>query len=273
LNAAIARDAAETVMSHCEFAYFSSLLDIPGLAHAVTVRDGGVSDGAYSSLNLGYHVGDDAAKVTENRQHLAAALGYDGSTLVAAQQVHGAGVHIVGREEQGRGALDWQSALPATDALIVAQPQTPVLILVADCAPLLFVDAHHRVLAVVHAGWRGAVAGVASAALAQMQGHFLSDASAVRVGIGPCLCVDCLEIGPEVAAGVALVEPQAIVPRNPRPHLDLRAVLQSDLQRAGVLAQHIETSPDCPRCRTERFFSHRGQGGIAGRFGLVAWWK
>ena len=266
-----------------DFLHFASLRQIPGLHHAVTTRDGGVSEGAYASLNLGYHVGDDAARVTENRRRLAAALGYNGSTLVAAQQVHGAGVHSVERLDQGRGAFDWQSAVPEMDALIVAHRQTPVLILVADCAPLLLVDPVRRVLAVVHAGWRGAVAGVAAATLARMKTDFQTEARDVCAGIGPCLCVDCFEIGAEVAALAARVAPGAVIVNaaitdaavvgGNKPHLDLQAVLQSDLARAGVAAEGVEVLADCPRYRQQRFFSHRGQGTVAGRFGLVAWWE
>ncbi|HVF10294.1 MAG TPA: peptidoglycan editing factor PgeF [Abditibacteriaceae bacterium] len=260
-------------MADLKFLHFSSLQQISGLRHALTTRAGGTSEGAHSSLNLGYHVGDDAARVTENRRRLAEALGYDGSTLVAAQQVHGAQVHIVEPQDRGRGAFGWDDALPDNDALVQAHSQTPVLILVADCAPLLLVDPEHGVLAVVHAGWRGAVAGVTSATLNCMAQYFQTDAREVWVGIGPCLCSDCFEIGPEVAAEVAPVAPQAVLRGVSKPHLDLRAVLQSDLQRAGVAPEHIEALPDCPRCQPERFFSHRGQAGTAGRFGLVAWWE
>ncbi|HVF11176.1 MAG TPA: laccase domain-containing protein, partial [Abditibacteriaceae bacterium] len=73
-------------MADLKFLHFTSLQQIPGLRHAITTRAGGVSEGDYSFLNLGYHVGDDAARVTENRRRLTEALGYDGSTLVAAQQ-------------------------------------------------------------------------------------------------------------------------------------------------------------------------------------------
>ena len=260
-------------MAHIDFLQFASLQNIPNLHHAITTRAGGVSEGQYSSLNQGYHVGDEAARVTENRRRLATSLGYDGSTLVAAQQVHGARVHIVEQQDRGRGAFGWADAVAETDALIVAHSQTPVLVLIADCAPILLVDPGHQVLAVVHAGWRGAVAGVARAAAAQMQEHFHIEPHNIHAGIGPCLCTACLEIGPEVAIEVGSVAPQAIVPDDPRPHLDLRAVLQSDLQRASVAPESIEVLMDCPRCQTERFFSHRGQGGTAGRFSLVAWWE
>ena len=255
------------------FLHFASLCHVPHLQHSVTTRGGGTSEGPYASLNLGYHVGDDAARVTENRRYLAAALGYDADSVVAAQQVHGAQSHVVTADMRGRGALDWHSAPPSTDALIVQERQLPVMILVADCSPLLLVDPVQRVLAVVHAGWRGAVAGITSLTVERMQRDFSSSPSEILAGIGPCLCAACFEIGPEVAEAAAIIAPEAVQQGQAKPHLDLRALTHSDLQRAGVLEPHIETMLHCPRCEPETFFSHRGQNGVAGRFGLVAWWQ
>ena len=255
-----------------DFHRFASLDAIPGLRHLITTRSGGIGAGPYASLNLGYHVGDDPAQVTRDRELLAQAAGYRAASLVAAQQVHGAGVRVVGAAESGRGALDWDGALPSTDALVVGEPGVPVAILVADCAPVLLVDPVHRVLAVAHAGWRGALAGVAGAALRAMSESFATHPCEVLAGIGPCLCVPCLEVGEEVAEQAAAVCPSAVRLGQSKPHLDLRALTRHDLETAGVPPGNIEVLPDCPRCLPEIYFSHRGQGGVAGRFGLVAWW-
>lgn len=259
-----------------EFLRFDSFQNIPDLRHALTTRAGGVSSGEYSSLNLAFHVGDDEKAVRENRRILAASLDYDASTPVAAQQVHGADSVVVTRQDCGRGALDLESAIPECDALITREKNLPLLIQVADCASILIVDPIEKVLAVVHAGWRGAAAAVASKTLEQMAHEFGTNASEVFVGIGPCLCTACFEIGEEVVAEVS----GSCVVRKPhweKPHLDLRALITEDLARAGVLAAHIETMNLCPRCASENlgetFFSHRGQNGKAGRFGLVAWWE
>src|SRR5688500_9417970 len=144
-----------------EFQYFQSLQDIPSLRHAITTRDGGVSTGSYESLNLGFHVGDDADAVRENRRRVAETLGFDEHDLVCAQQVHNANCTVVTPEERGCGARRWESALSKTDGIICGYANTPALILVADCAPILIIDEVNEVLAVVHAGWRGAVAGIA----------------------------------------------------------------------------------------------------------------
>ena len=247
------------------FQQFSTFRDLPHFRHAITTRDGGFSRGDYASLNLAFHVGDDAEIVRRNRRALAHELGYDAEHLVAAQQVHGAECAVVGASQIGRGALDWDSALPATDALITAQSGVPLLILVADCAPVLLFDARARVLAVVHAGWRGALAGVASRAATSMQ-ELGARAADIRAGIGPCLCARNLEVGSEVAQ---LFENQSVLQaRGEKYRLDLRAVIIHDLQSAGI--EQIEVNESCPKDEAATFFSHRGQNGGAGRFGIVA---
>lgn len=243
---------------------------IPGLSHSITTREGGVSSGEYSSLNLAFHVGDEQGDVQQNRRILADALGYDAAALIAAQQVHGTTATVVTAGQRGRGAFDWDNALPDCDALIVGETGVPVLIQVADCAPILLVDPRHRVLAVVHAGWRGAVGKIASQTLELMQREFGTQGEDVWGGIGPSLCPACFEVGEEVAAQAP---PGCVVAGYEKPHLDLPAIVRHDLIDHGVRPDSIETMPHCPRCANDMLFSHRGQNGKAGRFGLVAWWQ
>jgi YfiH family protein len=255
-----------------QFEHFPSLQHIPNLRHAITTRAGGVSRHEYASLNLGMHVGDELMDVRENRRLLGEAFGFDYLDMVCAQQVHGAQVQVVTPEDRGRGARNWETAVAETDALIVEDSQTPALILVADCAPVLLVDEQHQILAVVHAGWRGAVESIASKTLRRINQRAGSKSQSTLAGIGPCLCVECLEIGEEVAGQI----PDPFIVRQPqwaKPHLDLRALIAYDLESAGVQSHHIEIIDECPRCRNEKYFSHRGQNGTAGRFGLVAWWE
>ena len=253
--------------------HFSFLSDINGLQHAMTTRHGGSSTRFYNSLNLGFHVGDNAEDVCENRRIVAQKLGFDAAHLTYAQQTHSANIEIVTSENRGRGALDWQSAIPETDTLITRESNTPLVILVADCAPLLLVDEVNRALAVVHAGWRGATSRIASQTVLKMTEVFKTKAEDVRVGIGPTLCVDCFEVGEEVVRAANEIAPQSILHDFAKPHLDLRELLREDLRSVRVLDSQIETLPQCPRCQTQDFFSHRGENGATGRFGLVAWWS
>lgn len=249
------------------------LAAVPGLGHAISTRHGGVSEGPYATLNLGGHVGDDPARVAGNRRLLAQAAGYAATELVTAQQVHGTRIVQATAADSRRGAFDWESALPEADGLLVTEPGLPVGILVADCAPVVVVDPVHRALALVHAGWRGALGRIASAAVQMLADTVGARPAELLVGVGPTLCTDCLEVGHEVGDAVQQVFGDAVLRLDaPKPHLDLRALLVADLAAAGVPPAQIAFHPACTRCQTARFFSHRGQGGHAGRFALVAWW-
>jgi len=245
---------------------------VPGLRHVISTRAGGVSPGPYAALNLGAHVGDDPACVAENRRRLAAAAGYAAETLVTAQQTHSINLAWVGARDRGRGALDWASAIPDTDGLLVHTPGTPVAVLVADCAPVLIAAPGPRALAVVHAGWRGAVDRIASHAARALLAETGCRPEDLLAGIGPTLCPDCLEIGHEVADTVTDRFGTAVLASGDKPHLRLRDLLIADLATIGVSAAHIVIHPACTQCETARFFSYRAQHGTAGRFALVAWW-
>ena len=245
---------------------FSSFSDIPDFRHAVTTRAGGFSVGDFASLNLGFHVGDNAETVRRNRRVLAGELGFNVGNLVCAQQIHGAHCAVVNSSHAGRGAIEWDSALPDTDAIITAETDLPLLILVADCAPILLVDPTARIFAVVHAGWRGALGGVAAGAVVKME-ELGARRENIRAGIGPCLCARNLEVGGEVAA---LIEDKTVIEASGEKFtLDLRALVRRDLENAGV--NRIEIMENCPKDEGAIFFSHRGQNGRAGRFGIVAW--
>lgn len=252
---------------------FSIFDQIPNFHHAITTREGGVSSGESRSFNLAFHVGDGIEKVRENRAILAKRIGFDAQKLTCAQQIHGDTIQIVGRAEIGRGALSWDDALPACDALLTREVGVPLLILVADCAPLLMVDELNRAFGIVHAGWRGAVAGIAGKSVLAMKNAFGTRAETLKVGIGPCLSVENLEIGPEVAAIVEKFDFDALISDWEKPHLDLRGLLRRDLEKRGVLESNIEVMDFCPKTRNDLFFSHRAQNGVAGRFGIVAFWK
>jgi polyphenol oxidase len=165
----------------------------------VTTRHGGVSAGPYSTLNLGLHVGDNPADVLVNRRRVAAAAGADLGDFVFCGQAHGRRVAIVSGADRGRGAFRLDDAVASTDAVVTTDPGTVLAILVADCVPIILADPQAGVLACVHAGWRGTVAGVTGAALHAMQG-LGARPGRIRAAIGPAVAADRYQVGPEVAA-------------------------------------------------------------------------
>ncbi len=165
----------------------------------VTTRAGGLSTGPYAELNLGLHVGDDPAVVVANRERAALSVGLGLDDLVFAHQVHGRGVAVVGTADSGRGARQWETAVGGTDALVTREAGVGLAILVADCAPVALYDPVGHAVAGVHAGWRGAVAGVAAAAVEALVagGSRREDILAVQ---GPAVPAEAYQVGEDVAA-------------------------------------------------------------------------
>ena len=250
-----------------------------GLRAAVTTRHGGVSGGPYTSLNLGLHVGDEAAAVLENRERAVATVGGSLDDLVTANQVHGRMVATVTRADRGRGAWSATEAVADADALVTDEPGVVLMILVADCVPILLFDPERRVLGCVHAGWRGTCLRAADAAIDAMVAQG-ARRDAVVAGIGPAIAPDAYEVGEEVATalrdalggggsaggagGGSLLRPGA----RDRWHLDLAGANRRFLIEAGVRPERIHpmTVPTGP---AGPFFSDRAQR-PCGRFGLLA---
>jgi len=172
-------------------------LDGQGAEAIVTTRDGGVSAGVYATLNLSFSVGDEPGNVVENRRRAAAAIGAGLGDLVFARQVHGAAVRVVTGADRGGAAVSGGTVGDA-DALVTSEPGPVLAVLVADCVPVVLYDPRARVLACVHAGWRGTVARATGAALAAMETLGARRAD-VRAGIGPAIGPDRYQVGAEVA--------------------------------------------------------------------------
>ncbi|HEY2520526.1 MAG TPA: laccase domain-containing protein, partial [Streptosporangiaceae bacterium] len=133
------------------------VLDAFPLTAVVTTCTGGVSAGAYGSLNLSFMVGDEPENVLANRRRAAAALDADLADFVFAAQVHGDVTRVVGAADRGRGTLTAADAVPGTDVLVTADPGTVLAVLAADCVPIVLYDPVAQVLACAHSGWRGTV--------------------------------------------------------------------------------------------------------------------
>jgi hypothetical protein len=228
-------------------------LESTGATVVVTDRHGGISTGPYASLNLGDHVGDDPNAVAVNRERLAAALGV--SDLKIVRQVHGATI------------VDADDATPATEADgIVVEGPIAAAILVADCVPIVLVDAAARRLVLVHAGWRGLAAGVLSSAMAH-----LPTPERVVVAIGPAISQARYQVGPEVAEHFAHVEGALVADGGDRSRLDLRAVAVNQLRALGVDDDAIHIADEVTDGGTT-FFSDRAER-PCGRFAMAARWQ
>jgi polyphenol oxidase len=230
-----------------------------GARWAVTDRAGGSSQAPYDSLNLGDHVGDDPDRVTANRARLAAEMGLAPGDLRFMSQVHGAGVAHVGREPG--------TAPPEADAMVTADRGVGLVVLVADCVPVLFAARRSDVIAVAHAGRRGVAAGVVPATVAAMQ-ELGARPSRIVVKVGPAICGQCYEVPQAMQEEISAAVPEArSTTKNGTPGLDLRAAVVAQLIHAGV--QTIEVESWCTAER-EDLYSHR-RDGISGRFAGLVW--
>ena len=250
------------------FRLFSS---IPGLRHFVSARQGGVSERNFSSLNLGFHVGDNNFDVLRNRKQLAQATGIDIFRFTCANQCHSGNVAIVDQASRGKGAVDKESALPNTDGMITNVECICLGVQVADCVPILLYDPVERVIAALHAGWKGALRKIAASAVEKMIQQYGCRAENMIAGLGPSNGPCCYEVGTDVVheAEMALGNPGAVIrpARTPGKYIfDQWLVNRKQLLDLGLKEHHIETAGLCTQCHHDIFFSSRAGQGVTGRF-------
>ena len=243
---------------------FEALEPYGEVVHGITARHGGVSTGAWASLNLTKGNGDDPERVEQNLRRASEAFGVMRSDLVSPNQRHTANAVRVGAAERGQ-------VLANTDTLLTDESDVPVLLRYADCTPVLLYDPRHRAFAVVHSGWRGTVAGAVPTAVAAMGEAFGSEPAELIAGVGPSIGPCCYEVGDEVvaAARAAFDEPESLLPRNgsERRHFDLWSANRRWLNDAGV--RRVEVAEICTACHMDEFFSYRGGKGRTGHFGAL----
>jgi polyphenol oxidase len=240
----------------------------------VTGRGGGVSVGAYESLNLSFAVGDDPGAVLENRRRVAAAVGANLGEFVFTRQVHGAGVRVVTSADRSAGAFVLDESVPEADALVTADPSVVLAILAADCVPIVLYDPVAHVLGCVHSGWRGTVARVSEAALAAMSSLGATQENVVA-GVGPAISPERYQVGADVAdaveRGLGAAAAEVIRPDGTGKWLlDLWAANRIVLREAGLADEHINVAAiPTGAAGNNLFFSDR-EVRPCGRLTLVA---
>jgi YfiH family protein len=223
---------------------------------AFTSRQGGVSDGSFASLNLGFATADDSGRVAENRRRALAAAGADAARAVSLRQRHG--TVVVDAGAVAGGYLDAGVRWPEGDALVTRDPGLPVIAHGADCLTAALVAADGSRLAVAHAGWRGLAAGVLEAAAVRVGPGF---AAFVGPGAGAC----CYEVGDDVAGPLRERFGDDVVSGG---RADLATAARRALEGAG--ARDVVTSGLCTICDPDRFHSHRRDGAGSGRQAVIA---
>jgi YfiH family protein len=255
------------------------LRQIPWLVHGFGTR-------------IGLAKWDTPAAVSANRAKLLAALGAAKMPLATLRQVHSDVAHVIGARPAASSRADIPSA--TGDAAITRHAGVMLSVQTADCVPILLADTRQRIVAAVHAGWRGTLARIAVKTLGRMQQEFGTRAQDVVAALGPAIGRCCYQVGPEVAQAFAAKFPAAAdwfdgpfarlasgedqnwlpwltmmppghLPEPERVNLDLRAANRSQLLEAGVPARNVAVNSLCTRCHADLFFSYRREGAGTGR--------
>lgn len=242
-----------------------------GLSAGFSSRIGGVSRGAFDSLNCALHVADDPQAVLENRRRLAAAAGFPFDAWTCAEQVHGNSVTVVTKRERGMGREAQHSAIPNTDALITEEVGVMLVSFYADCVPLFFYDPVRRVAGLAHAGWKGTAKHIAQRTVEAMHSKLNCDPADILAVIGPAIGACCYEVDETVIRAMrqADIAEGWTAKENGKYMLNLKVINEQILRKAGILPTHIEITNLCTSCQSESFFSHRRDQGRSGR--MASW--
>jgi polyphenol oxidase len=241
-----------------------------GIQLGFSTRWGGVSKPPYSSLNLGFHVGDSPEDVHLNREIWFKEWNVTGSNVTIGEQVHGTLIHEVTELDAGRGSHDLQTVIPAVDALVTTS-MLGLMAFFADCVPVFFYHPTIKAVGIAHAGWKGTVGKIVLNTLEQfrkMGGNPVDCWVALGPSIGPC----CYEVDERVIQGFkeGFLETPFLKPgKTGHAQLNLWEANRVVILEAGVRPENIRVAEVCTACHTDSFFSHRIEGPKTGR--MAGW--
>ena len=240
-----------------------------GLLHGFVGRRGGKSVGPYASLNASYRVGDDAKTVSQNVCDMKLAVGIHDGRIITMKQVHGDQIVEV-KDPNIKEAGE-------ADGMVTEKANAFLSVLTADCVPILFVVPERKLVAAVHAGWRGTLAGIAAKAVKYFKEEYDIDAKSVEASLGPAIGGCCYEVGdddvvqPMIARWGEVAE-ASIQHKADKPHLDLRGLNRGILEQTGVPPDQIHQVGPCTSCAKDDFFSYRREGTPIGRqISFIGW--
>jgi hypothetical protein len=233
--------------------------------HAIFSRHGGLSPSPWKSLNFGASVGDDINRVRQNKETALAVLGIKTDSVYDVHQVHSD--EIVHTSQP----LPQNAEHIKADAIITNTPGVTLMMRFADCVPILLFDPIHLAIGIVHAGWIGTINHIIGKTIVKMRETFGSIPSTIYAGIGPSIGPDHYSVGAEVIEKVissfGSIAEQIIIHNQGKTYFDLWKANQTILIEAGV--SRIEIANVCTQCNLDDWYSHRGEQGMTGRFGVI----
>jgi hypothetical protein len=245
--------------------YTFNLLNREGIFHAVVTRNEGVSPAPWNSLNLGGSGGDDRARILKNRHLVFQAFEINNDSIFDVWQVHGN--QVICTDGPRRAGVPHQKA----DAIITNNQNIKLLMLFADCVPILLFDPVRKVVGIVHAGWKGTALKVAAKTVETMCNCYATQPADILAAIGPSIGPDHYSVGNEVVlsfdTAYGLEARRFIRGRDGAVKLNLWEANHYILEQAGV--KQIEVSEICTACHLEDWYSHRVENAVTGRFGVI----
>ena len=234
--------------------YQSKLLNkFSNLTHIFTTKDSG---------NLAFHVNDNIIHVQNNHNILAEELKYKKDFLIHMKQIHSNIVHIVNENDNFNNP-------PECDALITNKKNIPLMVMVADCLPILFYDEKQKVIAVAHAGRQGAFKNIVQNVIDAFVTEFKSDAGDIHVSVGASIGVCCYEVGSDIYKEAKVLGLEyAFEIKNKSYFLDVSKIIKNQLLASGIKKENIEISGECTKCKSDKYFSYRANP-QTGRFAGV----
>ncbi len=233
-----------------------------GLVNAgISLRCGGVSKAPYVSLNLASHVGDNPDAVSQNQRIFSTETGI--KALKYCHQIHSDSVQNADSIATSFWNIKEQNVPEKTgDALISAQQGDALSIFTADCVPIFILDVATPAIGIAHAGWRGTLARIAVKTLAQMKNSFGTHAENCLIHLGPSIQECCYTVSPDLI--YKFVQHFGSTVHNEQ-NLSLQTASFRQLVDIGVTSESVSISPFCTACHTDKFYSHRAEGGKTGR--------
>lgn len=249
---------------------FGLFQDDCNISHFVTTRSGGVSKGEYASMNTGAYCGDASDAVTRNREILCHCLSISPDRLFVPYQSHEDKILFVGKSFLSLSTGEQKNEMHAVDAMITDQPSVCIAVTTADCVPVLLYAPDRKVVAAVHAGWRGTVLQIVYKTVQAMIRSFGCDPSCMKAVIGPSICYHHFEVGEEVAdsfrnAGIFSSGVIDYPTGNGKPHINLSEANKRQLLQNGLCEANVEQCALCTYESNELLFSARRQGAYSGR--------
>jgi len=229
------------------------------LRHLFTTRHDGISSNPYNFNNLGLHVGDKKEDVLHNRKVLLKEVG--AKHLVSMNQVHSNKVEVIEKE--------FDKVLEC-DALITHKKEVALMVMVADCTPVLMYDDINHVIAALHVGRAGAFSNIVHETIIKMQQMYHSNTKNIHVVLGVAIQKCCYEVNEAIALEAQKLGYDFAIDREKQnPHLDIEKIIMHQLLTCNITKTNIETLPNCSSCENDRFFSYRADNQRTGRMCAV----